>query len=30
MALIRSARLSVQPVADDEWRILCEMAGVDP
>jgi len=28
MALIRNSRLSVQPVTDDEWRIVCEMAGV--
>ena len=30
MALIRNSRLSVQPVTDAEWRIVCEMAGVDP
>ncbi|WP_299684664.1 EVE domain-containing protein [uncultured Tateyamaria sp.] len=30
MALIRNSRLSVQPVTADEWRIVCEMAGVDP
>lgn len=30
MALIRNSRLSVQPVTDDEWKIVCEMAGVDP
>ena len=30
MALIRNSRLSVQPVTDEEWRIVCEMAGVDP
>ena len=29
MALIRNSRLSVQPVTDDEWRIVCDMAGVD-
>ncbi|MEL6452891.1 MAG: EVE domain-containing protein [Pseudomonadota bacterium] len=29
MALIRNSRLSVQPVTDDEWRIVCQMAGVD-
>ena len=29
MALVRSARLSVQPVTDAEWRIVCEMGGVD-
>jgi predicted RNA-binding protein with PUA-like domain len=25
MALVRLARLSVQPVTDAEWRIVCEM-----
>ncbi|MEL7093338.1 MAG: EVE domain-containing protein [Pseudomonadota bacterium] len=30
MALIRNSRLSVQPVTEDEWRIVCTMAGVDP
>ncbi|MEL7166181.1 MAG: EVE domain-containing protein [Pseudomonadota bacterium] len=30
MALIRNSRLSVQPVTEDEWRVVCEMAGVDP
>jgi predicted RNA-binding protein with PUA-like domain len=28
MALIRNSRLSVQPVAAEEWRIICEMGGV--
>jgi len=28
MALVRSSRLSVQPVTPEEWRIICEMAGV--
>ena len=28
MALVRQSRLSVLPVADDEWRLLCEMAGI--
>ena len=28
MALIRNSRLSVQPVTADEWRIVCEMAGI--
>ena len=28
MALLRSSRLSVQPVAKDEWEIICEMAGI--
>ncbi|WP_223426451.1 EVE domain-containing protein [Tateyamaria pelophila] len=30
MALIRNSRLSVQPVTDEQWRIVCEMAGVLP
>ena len=28
MVLVRNSRLSVQPVTDEEWRIVCEMAGV--
>ena len=28
MALVRLARLSVQPVTDAEWRIVCQMAGL--
>jgi len=28
MALVRNTRLSVQPVTDDEWRIVCAMAGI--
>ena len=27
MALVRIGRLSVQPVTDDEWKIVMEMAG---
>ena len=27
MALVKNARLSVQPVTEDEWRIVCDMAG---
>jgi predicted RNA-binding protein with PUA-like domain len=27
MVLLRNARLSVQPVTDLEWRIICEKAG---
>jgi predicted RNA-binding protein with PUA-like domain len=30
MVLIRNARLSVQPVTDEEWRITCRLGGVDP
>lgn len=28
MALIKSARLSVQPVSEKEWEIVCGLAGV--
>lgn len=28
MALVTCSRLSVQPVTDDEWRIICELGGV--
>jgi predicted RNA-binding protein with PUA-like domain len=30
MALARTARLSVQPVTEREWRIVCRMGGLDP
>ncbi len=30
MALVRNARLSVQPVTDQEWRIVCELGQTDP
>lgn len=30
MALLRNSRLSVQPVTEEEWRIVCEMGGVEP
>ena len=28
MALVKSSRLSVQPVTDEEWAIVCKMAEV--
>ena len=28
MALVKNTRLSVQPVSEPEWRIVCEMAGI--
>ncbi|MFC7702586.1 EVE domain-containing protein [Plastorhodobacter daqingensis] len=28
MALVRTSRLSVQPVTDEEWQIICEMGGL--
>ena len=30
MALVKNTRLSVQPVTEAEWRVVCEMAGVAP
>ena len=30
MALVRTARLSVQPVRPDEWKEVCRMGGLDP
>ncbi|WP_120500499.1 EVE domain-containing protein [Roseovarius sp. EL26] len=30
MALVRTSRLSVQPVTESEWAMVCEMAGVTP
>ncbi len=30
MALVNSARLSVQPVTPEEWRIICDLGGVSP
>ncbi|MEO9823638.1 MAG: EVE domain-containing protein [Paracoccaceae bacterium] len=28
MALVKNTRLSVQPVTDNEWAIVCKMAGL--
>ena len=28
MALVKYSRLSVQPVTEREWRLVCEMGGV--
>jgi predicted RNA-binding protein with PUA-like domain len=28
MALVANSRLSVQPVTDEEWKIVCEMGGL--
>ncbi len=28
MVLVRNSRLSVQPVTDEEWRIVCRLAGL--
>src|SRR5262249_11332460 len=30
MALVRTARLSVQPVHPEEWKEVCRMGGLDP
>jgi predicted RNA-binding protein with PUA-like domain len=30
MILVRNSRLSVQPVTDAEWAIICELAGISP
>jgi len=30
MALVANSRLSVQPVTEEEWRIVCELAGYKP
>jgi predicted RNA-binding protein with PUA-like domain len=29
LALVRQSRLSVSPVDESAWRLICEMAGVD-
>jgi predicted RNA-binding protein with PUA-like domain len=29
MALVRLPRLSVQPVSETEWRIICRLGGLD-
>jgi predicted RNA-binding protein with PUA-like domain len=28
MVLVNNTRLSVQPVTEDEWRIICELGGL--
>jgi predicted RNA-binding protein with PUA-like domain len=30
MALVNNTRLSVQPVTEDEWRIVCDLGGLKP
>jgi predicted RNA-binding protein with PUA-like domain len=30
LALVRQSRLSVMPVGEEHWRILCGMAGIEP
>ena len=29
MSLVPSMRLSVQPVTEEEWKVVCEMGGLD-
>ena len=29
MSLVKSFRLSVQPVRESEWKIVCKMGGLD-
>lgn len=30
MSLVTCMRLSVQPVTDEEWQIVCELGGIEP
>ena len=30
MVLVKNSRLSVQPVRDAEWKLVCKMGGLDP
>ena len=30
MILVNNSRLSVQPVSEEEWKIVCEMGGTKP
>lgn len=30
LALVRQSRLSVVPIGDEEWRIICERGGIKP
>ena len=30
MALVKSSRLSVQPVTDEEWKMVCELGQTEP
>ena len=30
MVLVNNSRLSVQPVSDDEWALICTMGGIKP
>jgi predicted RNA-binding protein with PUA-like domain len=30
MVLVRNSRLSVQPVTEEEWKLICELGGAGP
>jgi len=30
MVLVKNSRLSVQPVTPEEWRIVCDLGGLEP
>ncbi len=30
MPLVSNSRLSVQPVSDEHWKLICELCGLDP
>jgi predicted RNA-binding protein with PUA-like domain len=30
MALVKNSRLSVQPVTEEEWQIVCALGGITP
>jgi predicted RNA-binding protein with PUA-like domain len=30
MVLVNNTRLSVQPVSEAEWRVVCELGGIEP
>ena len=30
MVLVKNSRLSVQPVTDEEWALICEIGGTEP
>ena len=30
MVLVKNSRLSVQPVTEEEWRLICMLGGVGP
>ena len=30
MILVKNSRLSVQPVTEEEWRIICDLGNTDP